>query len=156
MRVDVEVTGIRDAVQSITKNTRMTNAALSDIIEAVTFEVHNRAVTKLMRGPKTGRIYQKYNPRRTHRASRIGEYPATDTGRLAASTRTAFSNLGGKNPEGQVYSNVKYGLHLEMKPSSMGGRPWLTRAAKEILRRELDSIILDVLRAKGFRPKAGA
>ena len=42
------------------------------------------AIKSIMQGPKTGRIYEKYNPRRTHRASAPGQAPASDTGNLVS------------------------------------------------------------------------
>jgi len=103
-----------------------------------------------MRKSKTGRLYKTqvaergqkisgfavYNGRRLpltlrnqpHRASRRGEYPAADTGRLYRSIRTKVLS---SKLEGMVYTNVRYGKFLEEKRPANGGRPFLSRAAKE-------------------------
>ena len=48
-----------------------------------TLVVRTHAVESINKGG-TGRIYEKYNPRRTHQASVAGEPPATDTGFLVS------------------------------------------------------------------------
>ena len=64
---------------------------------------------------------------RVHRPSVKGEYPAADTGRLHRSIRIkSFSAF-----EGIVYTKVKYAKALEERSPDHGGRPFLTRAAKE-------------------------
>lgn len=104
-----------------------------------------------MRGNKTGRLYHfrvakkgekpdiwfrmwrgKVLPfvRRStpHRASAKGEYPAPDTGIL---WRSIKEKLMSGNQSGQIYTNIKYGKHLEEKRPTDGGRPFLSRAARE-------------------------
>ena len=44
--------------------------------------VRNTAVQSIQQGSKSGVVYEKYNPRRTHTASAAGQPPATDTGFL--------------------------------------------------------------------------
>ena len=44
--------------------------------------IRGEAIKSIQSGPKSGRIYEKYNPRRTHRASAPGQAPASDTGNL--------------------------------------------------------------------------
>ena len=48
--------------------------------------VRNTAVNSINQGAKSGVIYEKYNPRRTHKASAAGEPPATDTGFLVSNS----------------------------------------------------------------------
>ena len=50
--------------------------------------VRNTAVQSILQGGKSGRVYEKYEPRRTHQASRAGEPPASDTGFLASQITT--------------------------------------------------------------------
>ena len=52
-----------------------------------TLVVSNHAVKSIAEGG-SGRIYEKYSPRRSHQASRAGEPPATDTGFLITQITT--------------------------------------------------------------------
>jgi hypothetical protein len=80
----------------------------------------------LLRGPKSGRTYTKKDPKRTHIASRAGEYPATDLGTLQQS-------LGAEKDFDAVYitSSAKYAVQLEFRPPQRGGRPFITRGIIE-------------------------
>lgn len=108
-----------------------THETLIDTITELTTETHRIAVSGIQRGPSTGRLYQKSNPRRQHQASAPGEYPQSDTGRLASSVRLELPDPQDKTPVGQVYTNLRYGLYLEMKAPYAGGRPWLLRSFNE-------------------------
>lgn len=101
-------------------------------VTRLAFLTQRRAVEGIQRGPKSGRIYQKYNPRRTHRASAPGQYPATDTGRLASSIAVEPPS-NRENPVARVGTAVRYGLYLEKKAGSRGGRPWLGRSLSAAL-----------------------
>lgn len=76
-----------------------------------------------IQGGGGGRVYEKYSPRRTHRASAPGAYPATDTGRLASSVRVIMPTAASLS--GEVGTEVKYGAWLEFGTSRMAARPWL-------------------------------
>ena len=51
--------------------------------------IATEARKNVQRSPRGGRTYEKYNPRRTHKASKAGESPATDTGQLVRSITTS-------------------------------------------------------------------
>lgn len=91
-------------------------------------DVHRDATNSIMRGAKSGREYEKYNPRRTHRASAPGQPPAADTGRLASSVRW---NISGDGLEAEVGTDVKYGAYLEHGTRNIEARPWLFPAAEK-------------------------
>lgn len=98
-----------------------------EFVQVLTLATHKEAVRGVQRGPASGRLYQKYDPRRMHRASAPGERPASDTGRLAASIQFEPPTSKAK-PEGFVGTNLLYGKFLELKPAARGGRPWLMPA----------------------------
>lgn len=50
--------------------------------------IATEARTSIQRSQRGGRTYEKYNPRRTHVASKDWKPPATDTGQLARSITT--------------------------------------------------------------------
>lgn len=104
------------------------SGVVHDFVTELTIATHKEAVKGIQRGPVSGRFYEKYKPRRTHQASAAGERPASDTGRLASSIQMELPTNPKAKPEGVVGTNLIYGKHLELKPSSLGGRPWLLPA----------------------------
>lgn len=100
---------------------------------------------RIMRGPATGRVYQKYNPRRTHRASAPGEAPATDTGRLANSVTFKQDAQASVS----VFSLLKYAPWLEFGTFRMGPRPaWVpaVEAMRPKYGKRLEAALSGVLR----------
>ena len=92
---------------------------VGDAINATGLELRGEIVKAYQRGPASGVTYEKYNPRRTHTASRAGEAPATDTGRLASSVE--FKREGPMSAT--VGSQVVYAAMLEFGTSSIDPRP---------------------------------
>lgn len=90
--------------------------------------VRNTAVNSINQGAKSGVIYEKYNPRRTHKASAAGEAPATDTGYLVGNINIVedADGLGVS-----VESRAEYSQALEFGTSKMGARPFLQPALEE-------------------------
>ena len=54
---------------------------MQQVIIYGTNATRNTAIDNILRGAKSGETYEKYNPRRTHKASASGQFP-TDTGFL--------------------------------------------------------------------------
>ncbi len=90
--------------------------------------VRNTAVTSINQGAKSGVIYEKYNPRRTHRASAAGEPPATDTGYLVSNI---FTNIDTDGLGASVESRAGYSSFLEFGTSKMAARPFMQPALEE-------------------------
>lgn len=98
-------------------------------IDATGLSLRGEVVKKYQRGPATGVIYEKYNPRRTHQASAPGEAPATDTGRLANSVVTEDSGP----LEVEVLTEVEYGPYLEFGTRNIAQRPnWVPSVEDEL------------------------
>jgi len=105
--------------------------------------VRNEAITSIASGAKTGEVYEKYNPRRTHRASAKGQAPATDTGTLISGITVSVEEEG-KNLVGKIMayasdgSGGNYAKHLEFGTSNMGERPFLvpalSKSSKQIVK----------------------
>jgi HK97 gp10 family phage protein len=91
-----------------------------------------------------GRVYRKYNPKRTHQASGEGDPPATDTGYLK-------SNIVGtaKGKTAIIESRAKYSFWLEFGTSRMAARPFLWPAYKETRDKAIKKIAEYVKRATG-------
>lgn len=90
--------------------------------------VRNTAVNGILRGAKTGETYEKYNPRRTHRSSSAGEYPASDTGFLA---NNIISKVATDGLSGEIISRADYSAFLEFGTSKMGARPFMQPSLEE-------------------------
>lgn len=92
-----------------------------DAITDIVTDTHALAVAGIQRGPKTGARYRRGGV--VHQASAPGQYPASDTGRLASNVR--FELPTPSNLTGRVGTNIAYGPYLEFGTSRMAARPWL-------------------------------
>lgn len=77
----VNVNGVAGAFERRARGAR--GATMVALEEAGTI-VQAEAQRLILDGPKTGKVYQKYSPRRQHQASAPGQPPANDLGFLAA------------------------------------------------------------------------
>lgn len=99
-------------------------------VDATGLSLRGEIVKKYQRGPATGEIYEKFNPRRTHQASAPGEAPATDTGRLASSVVT--SRIIQEPLAVEVSTDVEYGPYLEFGTRTIAPRPnWVPSVQEE-------------------------
>ena len=90
--------------------------------------VRNTAVDSINQGAKSGVVYEKYNPRRTHQASAAGQPPATDTGFLV---NNIFTNIDADGLGASVESRAAYSSFLEFGTSKMAARPFMQPALEE-------------------------
>lgn len=111
----------RAAVEDYTKDLRKLVGTAANL-------VRNTAVESIQQGSKSGVIYEKYNPRRTHRASAPGEPPATDTGYLVSNI---FTNIDNDGLGASVESRAEYSEFLEFGTKNMQARPFLFPAMEE-------------------------
>ena len=102
MRVSVKID--REKGNYAKLNAEITKKMKQVIVYGVN-ATRNTAVDNILRGSKTGETYEKYNPRRSHRASASGEFPASDTGFLANNIVTKLSSDG---LSGEVTSRADY------------------------------------------------
>ena len=121
--INIKLDGMAQLMEQLKALGADADDVILETITDIVTDTHAFAVQGIQRGPKSGRIYEKYHPRRTHKASASGEYPATDTGQLASSVRMVFPSAS--NLSGEVGTAVKYGAWLEFGTSRMAARPWL-------------------------------
>jgi len=136
MKIDIDLKGMDKALADLRRTSERAEQAVYDHVLDLAKLAHATAVRGISSGPASGQVYGK----RRHRASAPGEYPMQDTGRLAGNIEME-PPTSGERPVAYVGTSLGYGAYLELKPSSKGGRPWLSRAVREAalqLRRDLE------------------
>jgi len=98
--------------------------------------IRGEAIRSIQSGPKSGRTYEKYNPRRTHKASAPGQAPASDTGNLVSQI---MSVADGKDT--LVESRAEYSKFLEFGTSKMLPRPFLFPASEKSTKKIVQVLI---------------
>lgn len=127
MSFTVELNGEKELLAELRKFGRKAEAGIGDVSNATGLELRSAIIKGYNEGGKVGIVYQKYNPRRTHRASEEGQAPATDEGTLANSV--TFKNTGKASSE--VFTRMFYGPMLEWGTQEIAPRPlWRPEAEK--------------------------
>lgn len=106
--------------------------------------VHATAVQSITDGNKTGETYEKYNPRRTHRASAAGEPPAADTGYLH---NNIFMDIDSDGLGASVESRAEYSAYLEFGTANLAARPFM-QPAVEANRRAIRDLAVRMIRTR--------
>ena len=127
MKIQIEVKNVEKAISNIKHLFAESNKPMNNILMGGAQEIRKEAVRSIQQDPKTGRIYQMYNPKREHRASAPGESPATDTGNLVRNIKAINST---KN-EVMVQSNAPYSQDLELGSGRILPRPFLFPASEK-------------------------
>ena len=122
---DLRVDGLPETKRALQAVASYTEAEVKEAVRVTALGIMADAVRRIQRGPATGRLYQRYKPRRQHRASAPGEAPQSDTGRLAGSVQ-----VDNRGEVADVGTNLDYGEYLEHGTTKMAARPWLFPAAK--------------------------
>lgn len=123
----VQLKGLREVKAALRARQSAVDDAAQDAISEAALSLEAGVKTKIQRGPATGRIYQKYSPRRTHQASAPGQAPATDTGALVASI---YADIGGMSAT--VGSRLAYSSYLEYGTRTIAPRPVWTPETERI------------------------
>ena len=117
----LDMSGADDLVKSLERLGSSAEEAMIDVITDLVTQTQEYSVDGIDTGPATGAVYTRGGI--THQASAPGEYPMSDTGRLASNIIALLPN--GSSIEGQVGTNIEYGTFLEFGTSRMAARPWL-------------------------------
>ena len=123
MRLNVEIDGLSKLTSQLADLVGDADAVVTETITRVVMDTRANAIQGIQRGPATGRVRADGS-----RASAPGEFPMSDTGRLANSMEFNLPTAG--RLTGEVGTNVIYGRHLEFGTSRMGARPWLLPSFK--------------------------
>jgi HK97 gp10 family phage protein len=127
MTTTISITGTKELAKALQSMGAEIREAAGDAVKATALEMQGEIKRRIQSGPASGITYQKYNPRRTHRASAPGEAPMTDTGRLAGSVM--FDVVG--EMSATVGSALVYAAWLEYGTRHMSARPVWTPVAEE-------------------------
>lgn len=117
----IEMEGIRDLLAQLKRLDGISEDVTLEVVTDLVTDTHGAAVAGIQGPPKSGATYRRGGV--VHQASAPGQYPASDTGRLAGSVRMELPSRG--NIVGRVGTAVAYGPMLEFGTSRMAARPWL-------------------------------
>lgn len=114
----IDISGIDEVKAALTNMSADIERAAADAVEVTARSIERKVKSGINRGGRSGRVYEKTNPARTHQASAAGEAPKTDTGLLVSSVFTDISSLFAT-----VGANAAYAAHLEYGTRNMSARP---------------------------------
>ena len=146
--VEIKIDGLEALKAKLNAMPGEVEKAVQDGLMAVALIARADAVRRVQRGPKTGRVYQKTNPKRTHQASAPGEAPATDLGALAGSI------LAEPVPDqlaANLVARMPYAVHLEYGTVRMAARPFM-RPAADVASAQGSKIILGYVQKVSGNP----
>ena len=147
--VSAKVTGAADLARRFEQRAQRSGMAQRVALEEAGTIVAAEAQRLIMDGPKSGRVYQKYVPRRIHQASAPGEAPANDLGGLVGGIVQDKSDLA--NGRIRIASTAKYAKPLEFGTRHMAPRPYLRRALRSSRRQVLRAFRIAYARLGGSR-----
>ena len=124
MQVQIKVSNIKKALKQLKTLQKDLEPDFQEIVKGGAQLIRGEAIKSIQSGAKSGIVYEKYNPRRTHRASAPGEAPASDTGNLVSKI---IVRQDGKDKT-NVESNADYSAFLEYGTSKMEPRPFMLPA----------------------------
>lgn len=135
--------GSKEVAAALNKRSKRVQKAIMSATFKAAVKVQNRARTKILKGPKSGRVYRK-SKTVNHQASAPGEPPANDTGNLQSSIKVVKGEFvqGVANAEVQV--SAKYAADLEFGTKKMEARPYLMPSFLE-LKDEIQKGLRDAL-----------
>ena len=121
MQATINVKNLDKVLKSFRTISKDMKPELQEVIKGGAQLIRGEAVKSIQTGPKSGRVYQRYNPTRTHKASAPGEAPASDTGNLVRNIKVKQKD----QDTVEVESNAPYSAFLEFGTSKMLARPFL-------------------------------
>tara|TARA_X000001382_G_scaffold5313_1_gene4517 strand:+ start:168 stop:623 length:456 start_codon:yes stop_codon:yes gene_type:complete len=126
---------------NISKKIKNISAKGKQLIQHAVFksvaDVEKHAKKSISQGSPSGRIYQRYKPKRTHQASAPGQPPATDTGFLVNNIKRKMDS---DNMGGEIASRSTYSKFLEFGTSKMLPRPYMFPAMEKNKKKIKDRI----------------
>ena len=124
MDIKFSVKNIKKVLSQLNKLEKDMEIPFQEIVKGGGQFIRGEAIKSIQSGAKSGIVYEKYNPRRTHRASAPGQAPASDTGNLVSKIIVKQKTKNITNVE----SNADYSAFLEYGTSKMEPRPFMLPA----------------------------
>ena len=124
MQINIKVSNLKRAMEQLKNLEKDLEPDFQEIVKGGAQLIRGEAIKSIQGGAKSGIVYEKYNPRRTHRSSAPGQAPASDTGNLVSKITVRQE---GKNKT-NVESNADYSAFLEYGTSKMEPRPFMLPA----------------------------
>jgi|TARA_R110001583_G_scaffold187010_1_gene348034 HK97 gp10 family phage protein len=124
MQVTLTVKNLKKVMSQLKQLNKQLEPDFQEIVKGGGQLIRGEAVKSIQQGSKSGVVYEKYNPRRSHRASAPGEAPASDTGNLVSKIIVKQKTKNITNVE----SNANYSAFLEYGTSKMQPRPFMLPA----------------------------
>ena len=122
---ELKIEGDKELKKNLAKFAKVVESDVEKVVNATGFAVQRDIKLRIQNGPATGKTYTRRGV--SHRASKAGEAPMSDTGRLAASV--LFRRIGKFGAA--VLSRLDYALWLEKSTMHIAKRPaWLPAAEK--------------------------
>ena len=126
MKIEVKVKDINKVLGRFRRLGKDLEEPFREVVMGGAQLIRGEAIKSIQTGAKSGRIYEKYNPRRTHRASAPGQAPASDTGNLVRNIAVKMES----RDQVAVVSSAPYSQFLEFGTSKMLPRPFLFPATQ--------------------------
>jgi len=139
----IEVRGSKELERYLKTASAEVREEVGNQVTTTALRLQKDAKRRVKKKPASGRVYEKYNPRRTHQASAPGEAPMSDTGRLANSI--VFDTVGPLTAT--VGARAVYAAWLEYGTRKMAPRPFMRPAAEVQRARFQDDIEAAIRRA---------
>ena len=124
MDIKFKVSNLKKVLSQMDKLEKDMEIPFQEIVKGGGQLIRGEAIKSIQSGGKSGVMYQKYNPRREHRASAPGQAPASDTGNLVSKIIVKQKTKNVVNVE----SNADYSAFLEYGTSKMEARPFMLPA----------------------------
>ena len=124
MDIKFNVKNLKKVLSQLDKLENDMEVPFQEIVKGGGQLIRTEAIKSIQTGAKSGVMYQKYNPRREHRASAPGQAPASDTGNLVSKIIVKQKTKNVVNVE----SNADYSAFLEYGTSKMEARPFMLPA----------------------------
>ena len=124
MDIKFSVKNLKKVLKQLNRLEKDMEVPFQEIVKGGGQFIRGEAIKSIQSGAKSGIVYEKYNPRRSHRASAPGQAPASDTGNLVSKIIVKQKSKNITNVE----SNADYSAFLEYGTSKMEPRPFMLPA----------------------------
>ena len=144
MDIKINVKNLDKVLSQLSRLNKELEKPFQEVVKGGGQLIRAEAVKSIQSGAKSGIVYEKYNPRRSHRSSAPGQSPASDTGNLVS--KIIVKNNGN---EVRVQSNANYSKYLEYGTSKMLARPFMFPAKEKSKRKIVEATankVIEVIR----------